>query len=219
MVCLAGCRARGGGDRRLGVPTGAFRRWFAGSGDWAGVRRRRSAGRRRAGRAASGQGGQRADRVEDGGEVVLPGPAGGHSECPLAAGAGQAGGDLEQVAAAGSGGLDRAVSGRPIWVVQRPRLCARAAITVHALLAGKLAGGEVRKRLVFEVTDHELDRGVVAMIDVGDRGRDRCGWSRSSGGASRGTARLARRPGGCGGRSAASPPSVVSAICASPPSG
>ena len=45
-------------------------------------------------------------RVQDGGELGLPGPAGGHPECPLAAGAGQAGGDLEEVAAAGAGGLD-----------------------------------------------------------------------------------------------------------------
>ena len=64
----------------------------------------------------------------------LPGPAGGHPECPLAAGAGQAAGDLEQVAASGAGGLDGPV-GRPIRVLQRPRLCARAAITVQALLA------------------------------------------------------------------------------------
>jgi len=35
----------------------------------------------------------------------------------------------------------------------------------------KSAGGEVRERLVLEVTDHELDRGVVAMIGAGHEGR------------------------------------------------
>jgi hypothetical protein len=54
----------------------------------------------------SGAGGQRADRVKHGDEVDLPRPAGGESECPLAAGAGQSGGDLQQLASAGSGGLD-----------------------------------------------------------------------------------------------------------------
>src|SRR5512140_690549 len=68
-----------------------------------------SAGGGRARRGCSGESGKRADRVEDGGEVVLPGPAGGHPECPLAAAAGQAGGDLEQLVAAGAGGLDRPV--------------------------------------------------------------------------------------------------------------
>jgi hypothetical protein len=35
----------------------------------------------------------------------------------------------------------------------------------------KLAGGEVREGLVLEVADHELDRGVVAMIDIGHEHR------------------------------------------------
>ena len=63
-------------------------------------------------------------------------------------------------------------SGRPIWVAQRPRLCASAAITVQALFACVAAGGEVRQCLVFEVADHELDGGVVAVIDISDQGRD-----------------------------------------------
>ena len=46
-------------------------------------------------RGGSGMRGERANRVEDGGEVGLPWPAGGESECPATAGAGQAGGDLE----------------------------------------------------------------------------------------------------------------------------
>jgi hypothetical protein len=48
-------------------------------------------------------------------------------------------------------------------VVQRPRLCASAAITTHALFA-EPSGGEVSEGVVFEVADHELDRGVVAVI-------------------------------------------------------
>jgi hypothetical protein len=35
-----------------------------------------------------------------------------------------------------------------------------------------LTGGEVRQRLVFEVTDRQFDLGVIAMIDVGGQGRD-----------------------------------------------
>ena len=35
-----------------------------------------------------------------------------------------------------------------------------------------LPGREGLEGWVFEVADHELDRGVVAMIDVGDQGRD-----------------------------------------------
>jgi hypothetical protein len=36
----------------------------------------------------------------------------------------------------------------------------------------KAAGGEVAEWLVFEVADHQFDGGVVAVIDVGDEGRD-----------------------------------------------
>ena len=110
----------------------------------------------------------------------------------VAAGAGQSGRDLEQVTAA-----DRAVwtdrSGRPIGLIQRPRLCASVAITVQALLAWLLAGGEVSERLVFEVADHELDAGVVAVIDVGGQHRDGAVGRECGGGASRGTARLELR--------------------------
>ena len=54
----------------------------------------------------SGAEGERADRVKDGGEVGLPGSAGGHPEGPLAAGVGQARGDLQEVTWARAGGLD-----------------------------------------------------------------------------------------------------------------
>ena len=58
------------------------------------------------GAVCSGERGERPDPGQHGGELVLPGPAGGHPEGPLAAAAGQAGGDLEQLAAAGASGLD-----------------------------------------------------------------------------------------------------------------
>ena len=51
-------------------------------------------------------------------------------------------------------------------MLQRPRLCDNAAITVQALF-GEPTGREVREGLVFEVADRELDRGVIAMIDIG----------------------------------------------------
>ena len=82
----------------------------------------------------SGERGERSDRVEHGGELVLPGPAGGESEGPLAAGVSQAGGNVEELAASG-GAVWTGSWGWAIWLVQRPRLCAIAAITVQALLA------------------------------------------------------------------------------------
>ncbi len=57
--------------------------------------------------------------------------------------------------------------GRPRTVVQRSRLCARAAITVQAAFGAVVPGREVLKRLVFEVADDELDDGVLAMLSAG----------------------------------------------------
>ena len=88
--------------KRFGERAG--RRFRAGALARAGER---SAGARGDARCRSAAGRERADRVEHGGVVGLPGPAGGHPEGPLPAGAGQAGGDLEQVPAAGAGGLHR----------------------------------------------------------------------------------------------------------------
>ena len=58
------------------------------------------------------------------------------------------------------------VSGSPISLVQRSRLCASAAITVQAALAANCAGWEVRERLVFEVADREFDDGVLAVLGL-----------------------------------------------------
>ena len=56
------------------------------------------------------------------------------------------------------------VSGSPIRVVHRNRLCASAAITVQAALARNLPDGKVSQCLVFEVTDRELHDGVTAVL-------------------------------------------------------
>ena len=40
----------------------------------------------------------------------------------------------------------------------------------------ELAGGEVRQCLVFEVGDHLLDDGVVAVLGLDERRSPRCGW-------------------------------------------
>ena len=56
------------------------------------------------------------------------------------------------------------VSGNPISVVHRSRLCASAAITVQAGVGEELARREVRERLVFEVTDREFHNGVLAVL-------------------------------------------------------
>ena len=84
-----------------------------------------------------------------------------------------------------AGGLDRLVGQADLGVIQRARLCARAAITVQALLA-VMAGGEVREGLVFEVADDQFDLGVVAVIDIGGQHRHcvrlvRKQWWRQSG--------------------------------------
>jgi hypothetical protein len=165
----------------------------------------------------SGECGERPDRVEHGGEVVLPGPAGGHPECPLAAGASQTAGDLKQVAASGLGGLDGLVGqpdlGCPASEVVRERGDHRP-----RAVCLELSGGEVSEGLVFEVADHELDRGVVAMIDVGDQRRDRAvGRERMVAPVGDSSAwvptRRVRRT------TSRHAPSVVSAIWASPVSG
>ena len=51
-------------------------------------------------------------------------------------------------------------------MVQRPRLRAKAAITVHAPFAGKRRDGEVHQCLVFEVAAHELNRRVVTVTEI-----------------------------------------------------
>ena len=76
----------------------------------------------------------------------------------------------------------------------------------------------MRERLVDEVADRELDGGVVAVIGVGDEGRDRAvgreAWWRQSGNSSAwAPIRRVRRT------ISLKPFSSVSATCASPPSG
>ncbi len=122
----------------------------------------------------------------------------------VACGARQAAGDPEQSVAAHRGGPGRGVpeadlAGPASEVVRergdhRPRA-----------VGGELSAGEVREGLVFEVADRELDHGVIAVprFDLLERcglvGRERVVT------ASRGTARPALRPSGCGARPAARP--------------
>ena len=89
----------------------------------------------------------------------------------MPAGAGQAAGDLEQVAAAGAGGLDRLV-GLPDLRDPASEVVRERGDHGPGAVGGKLSGGEVSEGLVFEIADHQLDLRVVAMIDVGRKRRD-----------------------------------------------
>ena len=165
-------------------------------------------------RGRSGAGRECADRVQNGGELVLPGPAGWHSERPLAACARQPGGDLQQLSSAGAGGLDGLV-GRPIRVAS-VEVVRSAAIMVEALLAlmrpeGKSAG-------VFQVADHQLNvarsRRSISATRVGTVRLVAKQWWRQSGNSSAcAPIRRVRRT------ISLKPFSSVSAICASPSSG
>ena len=139
-VCFAGCGAGVGGDRRRGFPAGAF--WL---GFRAAVTKPRSGG----GRSAvlvepwrlSSQRRERSDPVEHGGESRRHGQRAGIRSVHCRLLRVRRAGILEEVSASGAGGLDGR-SGRPIWVAQRPRCRASAAITVHALFAGNRPEGK-----------------------------------------------------------------------------
>src|SRR5205085_11329256 len=107
----------------------------------------------------SGERRERADRVEHGGEVGPPWPAGGEADGPLAAGAGQSSGDRQEVTPAGVGGLDgrggQADQCRPAREVVR-----EGSDHGPGAVRGEAAGGEVRECLILEVADGELDAGV-----------------------------------------------------------
>lgn len=103
----------------VGTSAGALAGLRAGAIAWVG--RRGGSPVSVAERARSGETGKRADRRRADVELILPEPAGWHPEGPLAAGVGQAAGDLKEVAAAaGSDGLDRQVSeGDPVAQLSR----------------------------------------------------------------------------------------------------
>ncbi len=79
--------------------------------------------------------------------------------------------DRQQTAPAGVGGLDwrggQADQGCPAGEVVR-----QGGDHGPGHVGGEPAGGEVTECLVLEVADHQLDRGVVAVIDIGDECRD-----------------------------------------------
>ena len=60
--------------------------------------------------------------------------------------------------------------GSPIWVLQHPRLCASAAITVQALLASICADGKWQSAWSLS-RGREFDGRVVAVIDIGGQQR------------------------------------------------
>ena len=80
--------------------------------------------------------------------------------------------------------------------------CARGGDHGPGAVGGEVTGGEVRKRLVFEVADDQFDDGVLTVLGL-DQGDSSVRLVRRRSGASRATARLARRAGGCGARSSA----------------
>ncbi len=89
----------------------------------------------------------------------------------MTAGARQPARDRQQLTLAGVGGLDgrcgQADQGCPAGEVVR-----QGGHHGPCAVGVKAAGGEVTECLVFEVADHQLDRGVVAVIDIGNECRD-----------------------------------------------
>jgi hypothetical protein len=84
--------------------------------------------------------------------------------------AGQPAGQCEQPAAQGAcnadGGGGLSEHARPAEQVVRERCDQRP-----GGVGVKLSGGEVRERLVFEVADHKLDDGVLALLGLDERDR------------------------------------------------
>ena len=118
----------------------------------------------------SGESGERVDSCERVIEILLPGSAGGHPECPLPGGACQPSGDPEQPVAAGDGGAGAVVgqadqAGPPSEVVREGGDHGPGAV------GGELSGGEMAQGLVFEITDREFDDGVLSMLGFDEQQR------------------------------------------------
>ncbi|MCP9488716.1 MAG: hypothetical protein MSC31_02415 [Solirubrobacteraceae bacterium MAG38_C4-C5] len=97
--------------------------------------------------ALSGRGGQRADARERFDEGVAPGPAGREMQRPAACVAGQAAGDLEELAAQGARGADGLV-GQPEQLRPAQQVVRQCAQDGPGAVGVEVPGGEVRKRLV-----------------------------------------------------------------------
>src|SRR5829696_7793598 len=131
-----------------------------------------------AARPRSGGRGERADRVEGGDVVAVPGPAGGQVQRPPARVTGESARDGEQAAAKGAGGTD----GR-VWQAEllgpAQQVVRERAEHGPGAVGVKVARREVCQRLVFEIGDDLLDDGMVAVFGfdegeiVGAVGQDR----------------------------------------------
>ena len=113
----------------------------------------------------SGEWRQGAEALEGGEELCLPSPPGGHSECHCAGVAGDPAGNGEEPATDGAGGGDDCV-GQPDQGGPADQVVRERGDHGPRGVGEELAGGEVRECLVFEVTDRELDHGVLAVLGV-----------------------------------------------------
>ena len=113
--------------------------------------------------ALSGGDGQRSDPVQGVEVVAVPGPAGGEVKRPGSSVAGEPPGDLEQPAAQGPGSADGAV-GQADQLCPSEHVVSERAEHRPGSVGVELSGGEVRERLVFEISDDLLDDGVLAML-------------------------------------------------------
>ena len=103
------------------------------------------------------------ETLERGEELCLPWPPGGHPECHGAGGAGDPARDGEQPASQCAGGRDDRV-GQPDQGGPPEEVVREGGDHCPGGVGEELARGEVRERLVFEVTDREFHDGVLAVL-------------------------------------------------------
>jgi hypothetical protein len=137
------------------------------------------------GRCRSAGGGERSDACERADEVGLPGTAGGEVKRPAAAGVGQRPGSASSLRRTVRAART-VVAGRPITAVPAQQVVRETRDDGPGGVGGKLAGGEVRQRLVLEVADRQLDDGVLAVLGldqferlgaVGEEGEQLPSWA------------------------------------------
>jgi hypothetical protein len=117
--------------------------------------------------ALSGGAWERADARRRVGVGAVPGPAGWEVQRPAACVAGQAAGNREQSAAQRAGGADGRV-GQSEQLRSAQQVLCQCAEDRPGAVGVKLAGGEVRQRLVLEVGDDLLDDRVLAVLGLDD---------------------------------------------------
>lgn len=89
-------------------------------------------------------------------------------QCPAAGVMGQAAGNLHESAAQGAGRADGR-GGQSEQLDPAQHVVRECAEHGPGAVGVEVAGGEVRERLVFEVSDDLLDDGVLAMLGLDDR--------------------------------------------------